>query len=112
LSKIAKAVIEAGLPITSVPLLVEGVLTENLSLLATVPGNSPAIAAADKAVPQGYADSFRFVWCSLITFAAVSLILSFWLKPTKAQMTGEIAADVEHRHKHHLEEKDRVKSLA
>jgi hypothetical protein len=100
--EVAKASITAGLPVTSVPLLLEGLLTRNDTLLAGVPGISlAAFGAAEKAVSQPYADSFRFVWYSLLAFSSVSLILSFFIKPTKSQMTGEIAAEVEHRH-HHL----------
>jgi hypothetical protein len=106
-------VIKAGLPATSVPLLLEGISTQNITLLGAVPGNSLAvIEAAETAVPQAYADSFRFVWYSLIPFAAVSLFLSFWISSTKAQMTGQVAAEVEHRHVRHIDEKDGSKSEA
>jgi len=99
--------------VTSVPMLVEGILTQNTTLLLTVPGNSLAvILAAEKAVPQAYADSFRFVWYSLIPFSAISLILSFWIRSTKAQMTGHVVAGVEHHHLvHQVEEKDAEKSV-
>lgn len=61
-SEVAKASITAGLPVTSVPLLLEGLLTRNDTLLAGVPGISLAIFdLAEKAVSQSYADSFRFV---------------------------------------------------
>jgi hypothetical protein len=112
-SEVGKAVIAAGLPVASVPLLLEGITTENITILAAVPGNSLAvIEAAEKWVPQAYADSFRFVWYSLMPFAAVSLFLSFWISSTKAQMTGQIAAEVEHRRVYHVDEKDGAKSVA
>jgi hypothetical protein len=101
------------LPVTSVPLLLDGILTQNATLLATMPGNSLAvIIAAEKSVAQAYADSFRYVWYYLIPFAAVSPILSLWLKSTKAQMTRHVATEVEHRHAHRVDETNAVKPVS
>jgi hypothetical protein len=71
---------------------------------ATVPGVTPAIMTAlSDGVKEGYADSFAWVWYSMIPFFAVSLLASLWLDPTKPWATKEVVTMVEkfsHSHNH------------
>ncbi|KAH0265672.1 hypothetical protein KCU91_g11293, partial [Aureobasidium melanogenum] len=98
-TQIAERAIQAGLPAKSAADLVEALLAHSTAALEKVPGITPSIiAAASDGMANGYADAFRYVWYSLVPFPAISLILSFFLKSTKAQMTAQIAAGVEHRH--------------
>lgn len=104
----ATAVAEAGLPLTSIPQLLEDALGGMPQLIPMVPGITPAvIEALSKAAAQAYADSWRFVWYVLLPFNGVVLLLVFLLKSTKAQMTKEVASAVLeiHNHHHHDDEK-------
>ncbi|KAH7383432.1 major facilitator superfamily domain-containing protein [Cadophora sp. MPI-SDFR-AT-0126] len=96
--EIAKRTIEAGLPISSVESLVGAIMLNNPVLTEHVPGITPQIlSAAREALRDGYSNSFKYVWYSLIPFAVASIGLSFLLRSTKAQMTNTVAASIEHR---------------
>lgn len=58
--RIARAVLPAGLPGASLPLLIKALLSGKPELVAEVPGVTPTIiAAAVAAVKQSYTKSFR-----------------------------------------------------
>jgi hypothetical protein len=60
--RVTRAVLPLGIPVTSLPTLLEGVTTSNQTLLGLVPGVSPPIiAAAVEAVKLSYAAAFRSV---------------------------------------------------
>lgn len=98
---IAEMAIEQGLSPESAPELVTALLSYDAEALSAVPGITPdIIAAAQQGLRLGYSESFKYVWYTLIPFAAVCLGLSFLLHPIKPQLTGKVAAEV--RHNHHL----------
>lgn len=97
--EVAEQTIKAGLPPTSVTALIEAIFARNIALLEKVPGVTPLIiATAEAAVADGYSQSFRYVWYSLLPFAVVSTGVAFFLKSTKAQMTAKIAAGIQNHH--------------
>jgi len=99
--KVVPAVLKAGLPQTSLPALLEAFAAQSEALIAQVPGFSPAVySALTKSAAKAYADSFRYIWYSLLAFACACTILSFFLESTSASMTHEVAAQVEHTHGH------------
>ncbi|KAF2492735.1 MFS general substrate transporter [Lophium mytilinum] len=99
--KVVPAVLKAGLPQTSLPSLLEAFAAQSQALIAQVPGFTPAVyAALTKSAAKAYADSFRYIWYSLLAFACACTILSFFLESTTAMMTHEVAAQVEHGHHH------------
>ena len=102
-SNIATAAIKAGLSPTSVPGLISAGLSGDAAALMKVPEVDPAIIAAmTVAQANTYADSFRYVWYALIPFAVLALIITLFVRSTKAQMTSQIASTVEHRHHQYL----------
>ncbi|KAL2823598.1 major facilitator superfamily domain-containing protein [Aspergillus cavernicola] len=81
------------------PKVLEAVATGSAEAILRIPGITMEIAAEiQDAVQTAYADSFRYIWYTLIPFAAVSVIISLFLKSTKEQMTGVVAAAVRGRH--------------
>jgi len=96
---IATAAVKAGLAPAAVPLLVDGLLTGNVTMIEMIPGITPTlIGVASEAMSVGYAEAFRYVWYSLLPFSALSLALCFLLKSTKAQLTAQVAAGVDRSH--------------
>ncbi|KAK6501599.1 hypothetical protein TWF481_009434 [Arthrobotrys musiformis] len=95
--KISTAVLAAGLPSDSLKEFLEGSEHGITSALLKIPGVTQTILEAGSAsMVQGLADSYRFIWYSLIPFAFVTLILAFFLMSTKAQMTRQVAAGIRH----------------
>ncbi|PMD36358.1 MFS general substrate transporter [Hyaloscypha variabilis F] len=106
-AKVGLAVIQAGLPPASVGPLLQAAATRNPELIASVPGVTPQVMAAlQSSTAQAYADAFRFIWYALIPFSVITLVICAFLHTTKEQMTLQVAAAVQHRHKdHHTESK-------
>jgi len=74
--RVTGAVLPLGLPLTSVPKLLEGIAASNQTLLGLVPGVSPAIIeAAIGALKLSYAAAFRLVY---ILFEIVLVRCSFY----------------------------------
>ncbi|EGX52122.1 hypothetical protein AOL_s00043g512 [Orbilia oligospora ATCC 24927] len=95
--KISTAVLDAGLPSGSLEEFLIGSEHGITSALLNIPGVSPVVLEAGSfAMVQGLADSYRFIWYSLIPFAFVTLVLAFFLTSTKAQMTRQVAAGIKH----------------
>ncbi|KAF3111031.1 hypothetical protein TWF706_000474 [Orbilia oligospora] len=95
--KISTAVLDAGLPSSSLEEFLIGSEHGITSALLNIPGVSQAVLeAGSSAMVQGLADSYRFIWYSLIPFAFVTLVLAFFLMSTKAQMTRQVAAGIRH----------------
>ncbi|KAJ5239848.1 hypothetical protein N7468_004467 [Penicillium chermesinum] len=100
--EVADEALKAGLPQSSLPAFLQALSTKQESALMAVRGVTPTIlAAAERGVGNAYAHAFKFVWYSLIPFSVVSLGLSFWLRSTRPQLTQQVAAQVEHKHRHH-----------
>lgn len=96
--EIAKRVVEAGLPLSSVPALVGAILTRDTAQIAQIPGvTSEILAGAASATRWGYSASFKYVWYSLIPFAVLCLGVTLFLKPTSAQMTDTVSAAIQRR---------------
>ncbi|KAL4861921.1 hypothetical protein BDV12DRAFT_57007 [Aspergillus spectabilis] len=95
-SEVAIKVLESGLPESSLPEFLDAFLAgEGASIIPSIPGVTPAILeAAEDGVAMAYTHAFKFVWYSLIPFAAISVIVCFWLQSTRAQLTLQVAAPV------------------
>lgn len=102
----ATAALKAGLPATSLDLLLYDALLGHPESIPTIPGITPAILDAfSEAVAQAYADSFRYIWYVIIPFNVLVLVFTLFLKSTKEQMTLEVASPVKNtQHKHHDKE--------
>jgi MFS family permease len=102
--EVSAAVIAAGLPPTSVPLLLYAVFVSNDTdaTLATVPGITLRVGEAiAPAVAQSYADSWRYIWYALVPFCAVTALATLLIRSTKAKITQEVASPVMHFHGHY-----------
>lgn len=111
LDRIMAAVVMAGLPTTSLEQFLVAYGSGDTAAFAQVPGFSAAVGAALTAsVSQAYADSFRYIWYSLIPFCILTLIASWFLQSTKTQITQEVVTAVESRH-HHKDGTDDVKEM-
>jgi len=97
-AKVAAAAIAAGLPPTSVPILMED-FALGIPLI-TVPGATPAIvAAAEYASKWSYAKAYDDAWWSLLPFIVVAMICIYLLKDTKHLFTEHVEAPAEEVHK-------------
>jgi hypothetical protein len=98
--QVTTASIRTGLPESSVPLLLSSFLLGNITMISEVPGLTPLIiAAVDTAANTAYAESFRYIWYSLIPFGAVAFVLSLYLHSNKLEMTEDVASGVAKRHR-------------
>lgn len=98
----ATAMVKAGLPVTSVAQFLEDALGANPENLPNVPGFSlKVLAAFEEGLKESYAIGFRYLFISLIPFAAITVLISVFLTSTKEQMSLKVASAVEdRRHKH------------
>lgn len=108
------AALKAGLPASSLPLLLLDGLGGYPQNIPKIPGITPAVIEAfTKSVAQAYADSWRYVWYVLLPFNAGVLIFVFFIQSTNAQMTKEVASPVLEIHNHHHnEENEKVTTAA
>lgn len=103
-AKVSRVAAAAGLPRSSIPQLIAALMNHDTKSLQQIPGVTPQILeAAEHAMAQAYSDSFRFIWYALIPFAAITLLVSLFLKTTREQMNMQVAAPVLHRHSAHLD---------
>ena len=99
---IAEYTIAAGLPPSSVEALLIAFSTGNPAAYAQVPGVTPAVLLAlQKGVKLGYAQSFSYMWYTMLPFVGVTIVLVLFLKPSKPFTTKEVASRVQPRFGHH-----------
>jgi hypothetical protein len=73
--KVSEAALQTGLPLSSVPALIAGLLAGDSSELSTVPGITPqVINAASRALKEAYLQSFHSVWIAAACLAACGAI--------------------------------------
>jgi hypothetical protein len=93
--KVGNAAIEAGLPKSSVPALLEALGTG--VGLSDVPGLNPTILSKTiDASHWAYAHAYRLAWASIIPFVVLALVGIWFLKGVKELMTEKVEATVEH----------------
>jgi len=101
------ALIEAGLPLTSVQPLLADFATGDAAAIAEIPGLTPTVPdvlqVSDLTVE---ADSFRYIWYSMTSFAAVAMIIAALIQPTAGRVTSEVAFAVEDTVQHVPEAKE------
>jgi len=87
--------VEAGLPESSVPALLEALATG--IGFSDVPGLNATITAKTlDASHWAYAHAYRLAWSSIIPFVVLALVAVFFLKGVKELMTEKVEATVEH----------------
>ncbi|KAL2432918.1 hypothetical protein ABEF95_015775 [Exophiala dermatitidis] len=94
-TKVGSAAVEAGLPKSSVPALLEALSTG--TGFTDVPGINPTILeSALDASHWAYAHAYRVAWASIIPFVVLALVAIFFLQGVKELMTEKVEATVEH----------------
>ena len=98
--KVSAAAIQAGLPASSVPALLEALtIGEGFE---EIPGASPAVlGAATEASQLAYARAYNLAWWSIVPFVVVAIVCVACLKGVKELMTERVEATVEN-----VEERD------
>ena len=98
-TRLATAVEQAGLPKQDVPALLKAFVTRDPQTIESSPGVTPQILEAlENAAKYAYAFSFHYVWYSLMAFAIVTAVISFFILSTRDQLTDVVAAPVEEKH--------------
>lgn len=94
-SQVGDAAVNAGLPESSVPALIEA-LQSGIGLDA-VKGINPQIQESAVVASQwAYAYAYRLAWASIIPFVILGFIAVACLKGVKELMTEKVEATVEH----------------
>ena len=95
-AEVEKAAIDAGLPQSSVPDLLEALRTGTSEALRSVPGgNGDVIASAVNASQWVYARAYRLAWSSIIPFVVIAVLCVGFLESVKEVMTDTVEASVE-----------------
>ena len=105
---IAKAVLPAGLPPTSLGPFIGALSSQDMAALAYIPGVTPAVIGAGVgALQQAFADAIRVVYYIAVPFGVVSVILCYFLGDFSAKMNYIVEAPLEdlHHHGHTHDEK-------
>ncbi|KAN0088989.1 siderophore iron transporter [Hyaloscypha variabilis] len=103
--EIVPAVVGAGLPVGSVPLLFEAVSNGTSTALNAVPGINPGIIAALKiATKTAYSSSFKIVYLSSLGFGGFAVAASFFAKNVDQFMTDFVNKTVVNK-SHYVKEK-------
>jgi hypothetical protein len=95
-SKVGAAAVEAGLPSSSVGLLLAALAAGNTTALAELPGtNANVVPAALDASHWAYAKAYNLAWASIIPFIVLAIVSVACLKGVKELMTERVDATVE-----------------
>lgn len=97
---VSEAALDAGLPASSLSDFVAAFSSGSGEALAAVPGATQAVLqAVTRASKSAYAESFRYIWVTLIAFCVVSIVGCRLFTSTTDYFTDEIAAPVVERGK-------------
>jgi hypothetical protein len=76
--KIMEAVMPLGLPSSSLQELISGLMTNNATVLANIPGVTPEIIdAGSDGLREAYVLGFRYVWVAAACFSAIATICKY-----------------------------------
>ena len=95
---IVSALIEAGLPASSIQDFLFAFSSGSASVISAVPGVTEAvIVAATSSNIAAYTDAFHKVFFATIAFGSVSVLAAFLLKPfTKEELAGSVVYHLDH----------------
>ncbi|KAJ7308566.1 major facilitator superfamily domain-containing protein [Mycena albidolilacea] len=98
---IGSAAIAAGLPVNSVPALLQALAS---GMPSTIPGVTDAIIAAVTAASRNaYGRAYRFAWIPIIPFVIVAMVCVACLKGVAELMTEHVEATVERQKRAHAD---------
>jgi len=91
-AKVPAAVIEAGLPASSVPAFIQALELGTAAALTAVKGVTPQIiAAGTRAYQVANADAYRTVFLATIAFGGLGILLGVFIPNADDHLTGDIA---------------------
>ncbi|KAF7556352.1 hypothetical protein G7046_g6328 [Stylonectria norvegica] len=94
--KITAAVLPLGLPKAELGTLIEGLATENTTLVKSIPGITPQIIeAAERALVSAYIVGFRDVFITAGAFSFVAIFIVAFLRNPSKEFTKDIDAPIE-----------------
>lgn len=92
------AVIDAGLPLSSVPELIEALSLRNPSAIERIPGISMSIISiATTGVKQAYSDAFKVVFLASIPFGVCSMIAAFFFVDIDDRLSHDVVRRLDAR---------------
>jgi hypothetical protein len=98
--ELGEALGHASVSISLLPQVLGLLTTGDTAALAAIPGMSTeTITNLGKAMRQAYADSYRYMWYSLLPFCVLTLVAACFLTSTKHQLTEEVTTSVKRRHR-------------
>lgn len=107
-AEVPPAIIDAGLPASSVAEFITALSSGSAKALAVVPGiTDQIIVAGTKAYKQANADAYKTVYLSTLAFTGLAIILTFWAPNTKKYMTNKVAATLHNEEKPVDEEREK-----
>ncbi|KAI1741260.1 major facilitator superfamily domain-containing protein [Xylaria scruposa] len=95
-SAVSKAALDAGLPESSIPSLLQAFETGDIGSDVIEGANATIWAAAIKESQWQYAYAYRLAWSSVIPFVVLAIAAVALLKGVKELMTEKVEATVEH----------------
>jgi hypothetical protein len=100
-TQVPEAVINAGLPATSVPAFIGAFSIGTPAAFQAVPGITDKIlAVGTRAYKVANADAFSTVYLTTIAFSALAVFLTFFAPNTDELMTGKVAATLHNEDNH------------
>lgn len=97
-SEVPPALVNAGLPSTSVADFIAAISVGTPDAFSAVPGITDAITAVGlRAYAVANADAYRTVFLTTIAFSGLALVLSVFVPNVEDRMTGDVVATLHNR---------------
>lgn len=96
------AALKAGLPVTSLPGLAAAIQAGfTPAAVIAVPGLTPQVLeAVTEGLANGYAAAYAYVYYTIIAFAAVAFLVSFFMMDFDSLFTGHVSRQIYDRNDH------------
>lgn len=89
--RITPAVVQAGLPESSLPILFKTISSQNRTAIASVPGMNATIQGVlEVATKTAYSSALKTVYLSSLSFGGAALIVSFFASDVDKYMTSYV----------------------
>lgn len=100
-SEVVPALLDAGLPASSVEQLLTALSSGSTAAIDAVPGiTSKILAIAGTTIKAAYSDSFKIVFLATIPFGVVATIAAFFARDIDSRLTHNVVRRLDLRGKH------------
>lgn len=100
-SDVVPALLNAGLPASSVEGLLTALSSGSTAAINAVPGvTSQILTVAGTAIKAAYSDAFKIVFLATIPFGIVALIAAFFARDIDSRLTHNVVRRLDVRGKH------------